>query len=64
MVLDASNGEDDGTGEEDGASEDDDAILRTPTSSFNVDVHTQTGGNDCGLLAIFAVALCSGEEIH
>ena len=44
------------------------AILKTPTSSFNInfiDVQTQMGSNDCGIFAIaFAVALCSGRDPH
>ena len=44
------------------------AILKTPTSSFNInfiDVQTQMGSNDCGIFAIaFAVALCSGSDPH
>ncbi|KAL5488583.1 hypothetical protein EMCRGX_G017550 [Ephydatia muelleri] len=44
------------------------AILKTPTSSFNInfiDVQTQMGSNDCGIFAIaFAVALCSERDPH
>ena len=44
------------------------AILKTPTSSFNIsfiDVQTRMGSNDCGIFVIaFAVALCSGRDPH
>ena len=44
------------------------AILKTPTSSFNInfiDVQTQMGANDCGIFAIaFEAALCSGRDPH
>ena len=44
------------------------AILKTPTSSFNInfiDVQTQMGSNDCSIFVIaFAVALCSVRDPH
>ena len=44
------------------------AILKTPTSSFNInfiDVQTKMGANYCGTFAIaFAVVLGSGRDPH
>jgi len=43
------------------------SLLKTEETSINlqvVDVHTQSGGSDCGLYAIaYATALCLGMEL-